>query len=135
MLVKIEIVHCMKSFLIRSFFWAVFSHIWTEFVKIRTRKKAAFEHFSDSGKCVNSLHFYTLFSSDTENLNFSDLMMEQNIGITKCVKDNNKILNLVRRFPRRKLHVLKTFRRPCLFVPPENIRNVCAMQQKGLHHR
>ena len=40
--------HYMKSFQIRSSFWSVFSCIWTEYRKIRTRKNPVFGHFSRS---------------------------------------------------------------------------------------
>ena len=39
-------VHCVKSVQIRSFFWSVFSHIRTEYGKIRTGKNSVFGHFS-----------------------------------------------------------------------------------------
>ena len=39
---------CVKSVQIRSFFWFVFSCIWTEYRKIRTRKNSVFGHFSSS---------------------------------------------------------------------------------------
>ena len=52
--------HCVKCVQIRSFFWFVFSGIWTEngvslriqseFGKIRTRKNSAFGHFSRSAQ-------------------------------------------------------------------------------------
>ena len=35
-----------KRVQIRSFFWSVFSHIWTEYGKIRTRKNFVFGYFS-----------------------------------------------------------------------------------------
>ena len=37
--------HCVKSVEIRSFFWSVFSRIWTEYWKIRTRKTPYFDTF------------------------------------------------------------------------------------------
>ena len=53
-------VHCVKTDQIWSFFWSVFSLIWTEYGeislriqsecgKIQTRKNSVFEHFSRSG--------------------------------------------------------------------------------------
>ena len=41
--------HCVTSFQIRSFFWSVFSCIWTEYSKIRTRRTSVFRYFSCSG--------------------------------------------------------------------------------------
>ena len=38
--------HCVKNVQIWSFFWSVFSYIWTKYRKIRTRKKSIFGHFS-----------------------------------------------------------------------------------------
>ena len=38
----------MKSIQRRSFFWSVFSCIWTEYRKIRTRKNSVFWHISPS---------------------------------------------------------------------------------------
>ena len=37
--------HCLKSVQIRSFFWFVFSYIWTEYKKIPSRKNSVFGHF------------------------------------------------------------------------------------------
>ena len=37
--------HCAKNVQIWSFFWPIFCHIWTEYRKIRTRKKFAFGNF------------------------------------------------------------------------------------------
>ena len=42
--------HCVKSVKIRSFFWSVFSCIWTEYMKIQTRKNSVFGHFSRGGR-------------------------------------------------------------------------------------
>ena len=39
---------CVKSVQIWSFFWSVFSHIRTEYEKIRNRKNSVFGHFSHS---------------------------------------------------------------------------------------
>ena len=44
------ISHCVKSAQIRSFFWSVFSCIWTEFREVRTRKNSVFGLFSRSVK-------------------------------------------------------------------------------------
>ena len=41
-------IYCMKSIQIWSFFWSVFSCIWTEYRKIRNRKNSVFGHFSRS---------------------------------------------------------------------------------------
>ena len=38
----------MKSFQKQSFFWSLFSHVRTEYEKMRTRKNSAFGHFSHS---------------------------------------------------------------------------------------
>ena len=38
--------HFVKSVEIRSFYWSVFSCIWTEYRKIRTRKISVFGHFT-----------------------------------------------------------------------------------------
>ena len=38
--------HYVKSVPMRSFFWSVFSYIWTKYRKIRTRKNSVFGHFS-----------------------------------------------------------------------------------------
>ena len=42
------VTHCVKSVQIRSFFWSVFSYIWTEYRKIQIRKNSLFGHFSRS---------------------------------------------------------------------------------------
>ena len=42
------VYHCVKSVQIRCFFCSVFSHIRTEYGKIRTRKNTVFGHFSRS---------------------------------------------------------------------------------------
>ena len=41
-------IHCVKSVLIRSSFWSVFSRIQSECRKIRTRKNYVFENCSRS---------------------------------------------------------------------------------------
>ena len=38
--------YCVKSVQMRSFFWSVFSYIWTEHRKVRTRRNSVFGHFS-----------------------------------------------------------------------------------------
>ena len=38
-------VRCIKSVQIRSFFWYVFSHVWTEYRKIRTKKTPYLDTF------------------------------------------------------------------------------------------
>ena len=40
--------HCVKSIQIRRIFWSVFSRIWTEYEKIRTRKNSVSGYFSRS---------------------------------------------------------------------------------------
>ena len=40
--------HYVKNVQIRSFFWSVFSCIWTEYRKIRTRKNCVFGHSTHS---------------------------------------------------------------------------------------
>ena len=40
--------HCVKSVQIRSYFWSLFSCIWTEYRKIRTGNNSLFGHFSRS---------------------------------------------------------------------------------------
>ena len=59
--------HCVKTKNIRSFFWSVFSSIWTEYVnlrikseyrEIRTIKNPVFGHFSRS-------EHYQLLASDS----------------------------------------------------------------------
>ena len=55
-----EIVHCVKSVQIRSFFWSVFSCIRTEYRKIRTGKNSVFGHFLRSEFSLwNNSHFIT----------------------------------------------------------------------------
>ena len=44
----ILMIHCVKSDLIWSFFWSVFSCVQSEYSKIRTRKNSVFGHFSRS---------------------------------------------------------------------------------------
>ena len=46
-------LHCMKSVQIRSYFWSVFSCIWTEYRGIRTENNSLFGHFSRSGDIAN----------------------------------------------------------------------------------
>ena len=59
-----ESFHCLKSVQKRSFYWPLFSCIWTEFRKIRTRKKSAFGHFSRSvpSTKVSSFEVVIIFS-------------------------------------------------------------------------
>ena len=45
-----------------EFFWSLFSHIRTEYGKIRTRKKSVFGHFSHRG-LVNTLSLTWTFST------------------------------------------------------------------------
>ena len=40
--------HCVKSVQIRSYFWSMFSCIWTEYRKMRTRNNSVFGQFSRS---------------------------------------------------------------------------------------
>ena len=66
---KIVLGHCLKSVQIRSFFWSVFTYIWTEYgdllrkspcsvqmQKIRSRKNSVFGHFSRSS-CIQNKTF------------------------------------------------------------------------------
>ena len=46
------VYHCVKSVQIRYFFCSVFSHIRTEYGKIRTRKNTVFGHFSRSVQII-----------------------------------------------------------------------------------
>ena len=39
-------IYCVNSVQIRIFFWSIFSHIRTEYGKIRTRKNSVLGHFS-----------------------------------------------------------------------------------------
>ena len=41
-------LHCVKSVQIRSYFWSVFTCIWTEYREIRTRNNSVLGHFSRS---------------------------------------------------------------------------------------
>ena len=50
-------LHCVKSVQIQSFFWSVFSCIWTEYRKIRIRKNSVFGHFSGSARLNNAIIF------------------------------------------------------------------------------
>ena len=43
--------HCAKNVPIRSFFWSLFSRIWTEYGKTRTRKSPKFGLISRSSQC------------------------------------------------------------------------------------
>ena len=40
-----KLYHCVKNVQIQSYFWSVFSCIWTEYRKIRTRNNSALRHF------------------------------------------------------------------------------------------
>ena len=61
-------LHCVKSVQIWSFFWSVFSRIWTEYSvsvrirseceKIRTRKNSVFGHFARSAYVISCLCFF-----------------------------------------------------------------------------
>ena len=62
-------IHCVKNVQIQSYFWSVFSYIWTEYGdllsiqseyrKIRTRNNSAFGHFSHSGySATKTLYFH-----------------------------------------------------------------------------
>ena len=57
--------HCVKCFQIRSFFWSVFSRIWTECGKIWTRKNSVFGHF------LRSEMFYFNFINLQKCCNFT----------------------------------------------------------------
>ena len=57
---------CVKSVQIRSYFWSVFSCIWTtEYRKIRTRKNSAFEYFSRSNGITNYGSFIKNYKKKT----------------------------------------------------------------------
>ena len=56
-------LHCVKSVQIQSFFWSVFSCIWTEYRKIRTRKNSVFGHFSGSARLNNTIIFMWILSN------------------------------------------------------------------------
>ena len=45
---KRQIIHCVKSVQIQSYFWSVFSCIQSEYRKTRTRNNSVFGHFSRS---------------------------------------------------------------------------------------
>ena len=50
--------HGVKSVQIRNFFWSVFSCIWAEYRKIRTKNNSAFGHFSCRERnCVQTWFF------------------------------------------------------------------------------
>ena len=57
-------LHRVKSVEIRSFFWSVFSCIWTEYRKLRTREISVFRHFSRSDP-----FFFSFFSTFKERFN------------------------------------------------------------------
>ena len=48
----ISLQHWVKNVQMRGFFWSVFSCIWTEYRKIRTRKNSVFGHFSPGATFV-----------------------------------------------------------------------------------
>ena len=52
--------HCVKSVQIRSFFCSVFSKIWTEYGKIRTRKNSVLGHFSRNEYLIEIFWIFTL---------------------------------------------------------------------------
>ena len=54
-------IHCVKSVQMRSHFWSVFSCIWTEYRKIRTRNNSVFGHFSRSDLSVHTFKESILF--------------------------------------------------------------------------
>ena len=51
---KIRPLHCVECIQLPSFFWSVFSCIWTEYKKIRARKISIFGRFSRSAKFEES---------------------------------------------------------------------------------
>ena len=69
-----KILHCIKSVQIRSFFWSVFSRIWTEYGPEKTQyvdtlhtvlREAGFHDYSEAFLA----HFFPLFPFDpTENI-------------------------------------------------------------------
>ena len=58
----------MKCVQIRSFFWSVFSHIRTEYGKIRTIKNSIFGHFSRSISATPSLPRTTIRQQYRNNI-------------------------------------------------------------------
>ena len=54
-----------KSVHVGSFFWSVFSSIWTEYGKIRTRKNSVFGHFSryDSLYVIDYITFINIMKN------------------------------------------------------------------------
>ena len=52
----------MKSVQIRTYFWSIFSCIWTEYRKIRTRNNTIFGHFSRSGYLNNYFLNFLVFT-------------------------------------------------------------------------
>ena len=51
---------------VEFFFWSVFSRIWTEYGRIRTRKNSVFGHFSRSGRSFRwkNYHKCSLFDKN-----------------------------------------------------------------------
>ena len=46
-------LHCVKTVQIQGYLWSIFSCIWTEYRKIRTRNNSVFGHFSRSSFAHN----------------------------------------------------------------------------------
>ena len=58
--------HCVKIVQIRSYFWFVFSCIWTEYRKIRTRSNSVIGRFSRSW-------YFPVFGLNTKIYKFTEL--------------------------------------------------------------
>ena len=72
-------MHCVKSVQIWSFFWSVFSLIWTECRKIRTRKKSIFGHFSQISDSL-IIHNLTTKYKIQNTRQFQDYKYKTNIS-------------------------------------------------------
>ena len=53
--VRICVILYLKSVQILRYFWFVFSYIWTEYRKIRTRNNSVFGHFSCSEAFIRNI--------------------------------------------------------------------------------
>ena len=77
---------------LRSFFWSVFSHIWSDtdnqskYGKARTRKNSVFEHFSRS---INYTHLFILIYTYLSILMFSLYFYTNLIKLIKYGKYRN----------------------------------------------
>ena len=95
----------MKSVQIRSFFKSVFSHIWTEYGKIRSRTNSVLGHFSHSEMFIifTSHHpssFFFIFSSihwrRIWNLEYEQhgLLLLVSCSLCSCCSVKNNLLFL-----------------------------------------